>query len=111
MNTKISHSPQVPLATQWVVMHLWMVVLLVGCNAGQLVGCWWGMVVGCCCAWATCGCFHIYLYLYPTQTHTLSMGKGISKVRVGGLYRVRGVRNPQWVDARVKYNIEVDYKL
>ena len=36
-----SHSPQFLLAIWWVVMCLWVVVLLVGCSAGQLVG--WGI--------------------------------------------------------------------
>ena len=43
--------------------------------------------------------------LTPTNMYPLGKGRG------EGFYRVWGVRNPQWVDAGVKYNVEVEYKL
>jgi len=43
------------------------------------------------------------------QTHTLSMGKGTLKVGVRVCLGF-GVRNPQQVEARVMYIVEVEYK-
>jgi hypothetical protein len=59
------------------------------------------------------GCFHIDLYPYPTQTRILSMGKGISKVRVGVCTGLWGSETHSgWMQgSSILYNVEVDYEL